>query len=136
MYYYFSKVAICGIKLFRKPKFYFSFAERKTFTWKWWGKRKDDFEAYYIFPELENWYIPMAFLYGFCSFYLGGWFLILAFIAGIVFFFLGNCLNFISFGYAAQVRFPWCHWDFLFSNILCSFMIVCSSLVLLLFGWM
>jgi len=56
---------------------------------------------------LENWYIPISFLCGFfCSFYQGGWFLIFALIAGIVFFFLGNCLNFISFGYAAQVRFP------------------------------
>ena len=56
--------------------------------------------------------------------------------AGIVFFFLGNCLNFISFGYAAQVCFLQFDWNFMFNDLWCNFMIICSSFaVFFLFGW-
>ncbi|KAK7847027.1 putative magnesium transporter nipa8 [Quercus suber] len=47
----------------------------EVFARKRWSKRKAAFEAYYTFPNLESW--DCIFL-------------------------LGNCLNFISFGYAAQ----------------------------------
>ena len=61
------------------------------------------------------------------------WFLFcmhISWYAGIILFILGNCLNFISFGYAAQVHFPWFYWDAQ-PNIQSNFIVAGSSFILL-----
>lgn len=59
--------------------------------------------AHYCIYQLFIWHPSMCFL-GFVKLIDAGLKIYILF-AGILFFALGNCLNFVSFGYAAQVSF-------------------------------
>lgn len=89
--------------LMKITDFVYYLSERKVSSTRW--RRKDAIEANYTFSDLESWYVLVLNLFPFVSFYEASSVSnVVGIFTGILVFLLGNCLNFISFGYAAQVK--------------------------------